>query len=61
MNTPAPSAAAPVSRLRSIISGSVGNLVEWYDWYVTGCALLSLLVYWRMGETRAEKGRMATD
>ena len=22
------------SRLRSIISGSVGNLVEWYDWYV---------------------------
>ena len=24
----------PVSRLRSIISGSIGNLVEWYDWYV---------------------------
>ncbi|MBO0360992.1 MFS transporter [Hymenobacter sp. BT186] len=22
------------SRLRSIISGSIGNLVEWYDWYV---------------------------
>src|SRR5690348_15673054 len=22
------------SRLRSIFSGSVGNLVEWYDWYV---------------------------
>lgn len=21
-------------RLRSIFSGSVGNLVEWYDWYV---------------------------
>ena len=32
---------------------------EWFYWYVTGCALLSLLVYWRMGETRAEKGRMA--
>ena len=31
---------------------------EWFYWYVTGCALLSLLVYWRMGETRAEKGRM---
>ncbi|RYE12293.1 MAG: alpha-ketoglutarate permease, partial [Sphingobacteriales bacterium] len=21
-------------RLRSIIGGSLGNLVEWYDWYV---------------------------
>ncbi|MDB5234052.1 MAG: hypothetical protein JWR44_1045 [Hymenobacter sp.] len=31
---------------------------EWFYWYVTGCALLSLLVYWRMGETRAEKGHM---
>jgi MHS family alpha-ketoglutarate permease-like MFS transporter len=25
---------SPVQRLRSIFSGSVGNLVEWYDWYV---------------------------
>jgi MHS family alpha-ketoglutarate permease-like MFS transporter len=24
----------PSHRLRSILSGSVGNLVEWYDWYV---------------------------
>ncbi len=24
----------PLNRLRSIFSGSVGNLVEWYDWYV---------------------------
>ncbi|MBP6216510.1 MAG: MFS transporter, partial [Luteimonas sp.] len=24
----------PAQRLRSIFSGSVGNLVEWYDWYV---------------------------
>lgn len=24
----------PGSRLRSIFGGSVGNLVEWYDWYV---------------------------
>lgn len=23
----------PKSRLRSIIGGSIGNLVEWYDWY----------------------------
>ena len=34
---------------------------EWFYWYVTGCALISLLVYWRMGETRAEKGQMAAD
>jgi MHS family alpha-ketoglutarate permease-like MFS transporter len=25
---------------------------EWFYWYVTGCALLSLVVYWRMGESR---------
>lgn len=30
---------------------------EWYYWYVAGCALLSLLVYWRMGEPRTA-GRM---
>jgi MHS family alpha-ketoglutarate permease-like MFS transporter len=33
--TPAmPAAPAPLHRLRSIFGGSVGNLVEWYDWYV---------------------------
>ena len=31
---------------------------EWFYWYVTACAFLSLLVYWRMGETRGEHGRM---
>ncbi|WP_296250393.1 MFS transporter [Pseudomonas sp. UBA4194] len=37
---PVGSAAAPAkvrttsSRLKSIFSGSVGNMVEWYDWYV---------------------------
>ena len=29
-----PRALPPGQRLRSIFSGSVGNLVEWYDWYV---------------------------
>ncbi len=24
----------PAARIRSIFSGSIGNLVEWYDWYV---------------------------
>ena len=27
-------AMTPARRLRSIVSGSLGNLVEWYDWYV---------------------------
>ena len=22
-----------VERLKSIIRGSIGNLIEWYDWY----------------------------
>ena len=28
------STIGPAQRFRSIFSGSVGNLVEWYDWYV---------------------------
>ncbi|UOQ96003.1 MFS transporter [Hymenobacter sp. 5317J-9] len=31
---------------------------EWFYWYVTACALLSLVVYWRMSETQAENGHM---
>ncbi|MBD2721268.1 MFS transporter [Hymenobacter armeniacus] len=31
---------------------------EWFYWYVTACALLSLVVYWRMSETQAEKGHL---
>lgn len=27
-------ALTPASRLRSIVGGTIGNLVEWYDWYV---------------------------
>jgi MHS family alpha-ketoglutarate permease-like MFS transporter len=31
---PVPKAAAqPLGRLKSIVGGSAGNLVEWYDWY----------------------------
>ncbi|RZK22047.1 MAG: hypothetical protein EOO63_18525, partial [Hymenobacter sp.] len=30
---------------------------EWFYWYVTACAGISLLVYWRMGDTRA-RGHM---
>ena len=31
---PLPSEGISQRRLRAILSGSVGNLVEWYDWYV---------------------------
>ncbi|TYT25999.1 MFS transporter [Luteimonas viscosa] len=34
MQTEPRAAMTPAQRLRSIFSGSVGNLVEWYDWYV---------------------------
>jgi len=32
--SPATSPLTPRQRLRAIFGGSVGNLVEWYDWYV---------------------------
>jgi MHS family alpha-ketoglutarate permease-like MFS transporter len=32
--TPRDDAADMRYRIRSIIGGSIGNLVEWYDWYV---------------------------
>jgi MHS family alpha-ketoglutarate permease-like MFS transporter len=34
---------------------------EWFYWYVTACAFISLLVYWRMSETKAEKGHLNHD
>ena len=34
MRSPASLATPPRHRLRSILGGSAGNLVEWYDWYV---------------------------
>jgi MHS family alpha-ketoglutarate permease-like MFS transporter len=39
LSSPAPAELAPAEkisrrRLKAIVSGSVGNLVEWYDWYV---------------------------
>ena len=38
MNQPLPEAATPQldrkTRVKSILGGSAGNLVEWYDWYV---------------------------
>jgi MHS family alpha-ketoglutarate permease-like MFS transporter len=33
MSTDAPPRLSALARLRSILGGSAGNLVEWYDWY----------------------------
>ncbi|MBC2669353.1 MFS transporter [Novosphingobium piscinae] len=33
-SSPVPSTPGTAERLRSIIGGSIGNMVEWFDWYV---------------------------
>ena len=33
MNAPLTATATTGARVRAIVSGSIGNLVEWYDWY----------------------------
>ena len=53
MNTLTP--AAQISRLRSIISGSIGNLVEWYDWYAySAFALYFAPVFFPKGDATAQ-------
>ncbi len=50
-----PSPTPPVSRLRSIISGSIGNLVEWYDWYAySAFALYFAPVFFPSGSATAQ-------
>ena len=58
---PAGSAVAPAaqkttaSRLKSIFSGSVGNMVEWYDWYVYAAfSLYFTKVFFPQGDTTAQ-------
>lgn len=63
MNTIASSAGAtsaaapktPSSRLKSIFSGSVGNLVEWYDWYTYAAfSLYFSSVFFPKGDSTAQ-------
>jgi MHS family alpha-ketoglutarate permease-like MFS transporter len=43
------------SRLRAILSGSVGNLVEWYDWYTySATALYFAPVFFPKGDQTAQ-------
>jgi len=58
---PAGSAAVPTqekttaSRLKSIFSGSIGNMVEWYDWYVYAAfSLYFAKVFFPKGDTTAQ-------
>ncbi|MGY4818964.1 MFS transporter [Pseudomonas chlororaphis subsp. piscium] len=58
---PLGAAAAPAkekttaSRLKSIFSGSVGNMVEWYDWYVYAAfSLYFAKVFFPKGDTTAQ-------
>ncbi len=45
----------PLQRLRSIFSGSVGNLVEWYDWYVySAFSLYFAKVFFPSGDLTAQ-------
>jgi len=49
--TPASDAAPTAHRLRNIVGGSAGNLVEWYDWYVyTAFALYFAPVFFPAGD-----------
>ena len=58
---PLGSAAAPTkerttsSRIKSIFSGSVGNMVEWYDWYVYAAfSLYFAKTFFPKGDTTAQ-------
>jgi MHS family alpha-ketoglutarate permease-like MFS transporter len=58
---PLGSAAAPAkerttaSRIKSIFSGSVGNMVEWYDWYVYAAfSLYFAKAFFPKGDTTAQ-------
>ena len=43
------------SRVRSLVGGSVGNLVEWYDWYVySAFALYFSKSFFPQGDTTAQ-------
>ena len=52
--TPAP-VKTTSSRLKSIFSGSVGNMVEWYDWYVYAAfSLYFAKAFFPAGDTTAQ-------
>lgn len=56
MSDASPPPLSPLQRLRSIFSGSIGNLVEWYDWYVyTAFALYFAPAFFPAGDQVAQQ------
>jgi MHS family alpha-ketoglutarate permease-like MFS transporter len=52
---PAVASLTPAARLRAIFSGSVGNLVQWYDWYAYSAAALYFApVFFPKGDRTAQ-------
>ena len=48
-------AASPASRLRAILGGSAGNLVEWYDWFAySAFSLYFAKVFFPAGDQTAQ-------
>jgi MHS family alpha-ketoglutarate permease-like MFS transporter len=55
MSAVRPRVAAASSRLRAILGGSAGNLVEWYDWYTYSAAALYFApVFFPKGDQTAQ-------
>ena len=51
----APKEKTTSSRIKSIFSGSVGNMVEWYDWYVYAAfSLYFAKAFFPKGDTTAQ-------
>ncbi|MFN3559448.1 MAG: MFS transporter, partial [Brevundimonas sp.] len=53
--TPSTETMSPARRLRNIIGGSAGNLVEWFDWYAYAAFTLYFApVFFPKGEPTAQ-------
>jgi MHS family alpha-ketoglutarate permease-like MFS transporter len=60
MTAAASAPASGRSRLRAILGGSAGNLVEWYDWYTYSAAALYFApVFFPKGDQTAQLLNMA--
>ena len=56
MTIPVLPASTTNFRLRSIVIGSIGNLVEWYDWDAySAFALYSAPVFFSNGSSKAQR------
>lgn len=50
-----PASAPGNSRIRAVLGGSAGNLVEWFDWYTySACALYFAPIFFPAGDQTAQ-------